>query len=214
MPGFDVALLYTTTPAEITPCIKEFCRGISAVAPVYVPVRPEGQAGYCYPNCRAKVQAQGGEIVYGRAIWLGEAILQAEWHCIWRDPNNILLDITAKPDGETIILFLPTNEVWDGVTVWPNIRKPLVNDPVLDMLLVIQEEIDRNAKRNDAGEIGYDIGAAVRKLMPELMPETLPTPRKYTNNQPKNKGIGRNKPCPCGSGQKFKRCCGDRGAGK
>ena len=25
--------------------------------------------------------------------------------------------------------------------------------------------------------------------------------------------IGRNEPCPCGSGRKFKKCCGARGAG-
>jgi uncharacterized protein YecA (UPF0149 family) len=26
------------------------------------------------------------------------------------------------------------------------------------------------------------------------------------------KGVGRNDPCPCGSGNKFKKCCLDRGA--
>ncbi|MHB1420324.1 MAG: DUF1841 family protein [Bacillota bacterium] len=31
--------------------------------------------------------------------------------------------------------------------------------------------------------------------------------------QPSGKKVGRNEPCPCGSGIKFKRCCGKEGAG-
>ena len=27
-------------------------------------------------------------------------------------------------------------------------------------------------------------------------------------NQPTRKKVGRNEPCPCGSGRKYKRCCG------
>jgi uncharacterized protein len=30
-----------------------------------------------------------------------------------------------------------------------------------------------------------------------------PTPTRYENRK-----VGRNEPCPCGSGKKFKRCCG------
>ena len=36
-----------------------------------------------------------------------------------------------------------------------------------------------------------------------------PPPR----NQPRQK-IGRNDPCPCGSGKKFKQCCGKKGWGR
>ncbi|GIR63594.1 MAG: hypothetical protein CM15mP68_2600 [Pseudomonadota bacterium] len=28
-----------------------------------------------------------------------------------------------------------------------------------------------------------------------------------------NRKVGRNEPCPCGSGKKFKQCCGRAGAG-
>ena len=31
------------------------------------------------------------------------------------------------------------------------------------------------------------------------------TPQTYTREQPK---VGRNEPCPCGSGKKYKQCCG------
>lgn len=31
-----------------------------------------------------------------------------------------------------------------------------------------------------------------------------PTPKQLKRNPPK---VGRNEPCPCGSGKKFKKCC-------
>ena len=35
------------------------------------------------------------------------------------------------------------------------------------------------------------------------------TPQPYVRDQPK---VGRNEPCVCGSGKKFKKCCGSPGA--
>lgn len=41
---------------------------------------------------------------------------------------------------------------------------------------------------------------ALTKLLKKLNPPTVPV-----RKGPK---IGRNEPCPCGSGKKYKRCCG------
>ena len=38
---------------------------------------------------------------------------------------------------------------------------------------------------------------------PEIVPASKPS-----QVQPKSKKIGRNEPCPCGSGKKYKKCCG------
>jgi hypothetical protein len=48
---------------------------------------------------------------------------------------------------------------------------------------------------------------AYHKLQKMLADEAMmyPLPRKPA------KQVGRNAPCPCGSGKKFKRCCGHRG---
>ena len=35
-----------------------------------------------------------------------------------------------------------------------------------------------------------------------------PTHRSEKNDYPSSKKIGRNQPCPCGSGKKYKKCCG------
>ena len=37
----------------------------------------------------------------------------------------------------------------------------------------------------------------------KVSPETTKIDPKYTGG-----GIGRNEPCPCGSGKKYKKCCG------
>jgi len=37
------------------------------------------------------------------------------------------------------------------------------------------------------------------------------TERRRRYRAAKTPKIGRNDPCPCGSGEKFKRCCGPRG---
>ncbi|HSG70715.1 MAG TPA: DUF1186 domain-containing protein, partial [Planctomycetaceae bacterium] len=40
---------------------------------------------------------------------------------------------------------------------------------------------------------------------PDFSPETSFAPMTIRNTSPK---VGRNDPCPCGSGKKFKKCCG------
>ena len=130
--------LMGTTPPEITQLVTTFCATFSAATPEYVVVRPEGKAGYCYPNVKKKVGEEGGEIVCGRMIWLGKAIIEGEWHAVWQK-DGCLVDVTAKPDGEDRILFVRTNEVWDGKAMFPNIRKLLTDDPLVHQQIAMQE---------------------------------------------------------------------------
>lgn len=97
-----------TTPPELTRLVREFCATVSDAEPEYVQVRPEGPAGYCYPNVRQKVVEDGGEVVFGRMIWLCKAMIEAEWHAVWSKDGR-LVDVTAKPDGEDRILFVRTD---------------------------------------------------------------------------------------------------------
>ncbi len=46
-----------------------------------------------------------------------------------------------------------------------------------------------------------------RATTPEPAPPTLPSPPPTLQPSPTPAKIGRNEPCPCGSGKKFKRCC-------
>lgn len=59
--------------------------------------------------------------------------------------------------------------------------------------------------RCDTGEIISEAEAiAINKLHPGLC---VPIQVQPTERQMKRRKIGRNEPCPCGSGKKFKKCC-------
>jgi len=47
-----------------------------------------------------------------------------------------------------------------------------------------------------------------RPMQPELPPEAQGGPDKPSTYRRAGKKIGRNDPCPCGSGKKYKKCCG------
>lgn len=69
------------------------------------------------------------------------------------------------------------------------------------------EQIDELGKYlNDGGPKPEWFAKMAEKERPryeDLKPmKVAPTPR-----QMRRKKIGRNEPCPCGSGKKFKRCC-------
>ncbi len=52
--------------------------------------------------------------------------------------------------------------------------------------------------------MNFNHAAAPNSLNPEA-PEQAPAEKPFTRNKPK---IGRNEPCPCGSGKKYKQCHG------
>ena len=66
-----------------------------------------------------------------------------------------------------------------------------------------QEAARRLQKLLDEGMDIMDDWEEYPSVYPEAAPWTAPQP--YVREMPK---IGRNDPCPCGSGKKYKRCCG------
>jgi hypothetical protein len=63
-----------------------------------------------------------------------------------------------------------------------------------------------------AGLLMYALGKLTGKKMaevPRAKPPLPPKPHLSLPRQPERKTrVGRNDPCPCGSGKKFKKCCG------
>ena len=59
-----------------------------------------------------------------------------------------------------------------------------------------------------------DLGAAASELIPSCIVKidafwkARRRPDAITITEPKGRKPGRNEPCPCGSGRKYKRCCG------
>lgn len=99
-----------TTPAAITAPLLEFCRDELFGDPVFISVveDPNGIHGFCNLSVAAKVKQDGGRPVHGWTIWeMPGALWTAEFHVVWKAPDNTLIDVTPKPDGETSILFVP-----------------------------------------------------------------------------------------------------------
>ena len=194
-------MMNPTTPTTISDAIRAFCEDIdSTQESVYVPVRPVPQAriNSCFGSVRDYISQYGGGIQYGWIIWeLPNVFLEAEFHAIWVSPSGELVDITPKIDNEDTILFLPDSKRVYEYRLVENLRKPLVrNNFTLEWLwrghnyYLIKQKHFRNEE--------VDIKAAAEELA-----------KWESKNKAGPPKIGRNDPCLCGSGKKFKQCCGN-----
>ena len=75
----------------------------------------------------------------------------------------------------------------------------------------VEERFERGVFRKDEETFIHEEYSALNakpeeKEMPGVMPDTRPgKDATYERETPK---VGRNEPCPCGSGRKYKKCCG------
>jgi hypothetical protein len=103
-----------TTPAAISDAIIAFAAELSPKhQPQYVEVRREPYAKplNCFGAVGEKVRRDGGDQVNGWIIWEHpRAFLNAEFHAVWRSPNNDLICVAHHLDGEKRILFVPEPE--------------------------------------------------------------------------------------------------------
>ena len=69
------------------------------------------------------------------------------------------------------------------------------------------EDVDLIARREAqvAPKMNYIHAESQSALGGNEVPQAKPVVKTFVREQPK---VGRNEPCPCGSGKKFKRCCG------
>jgi hypothetical protein len=99
-----------TPPLEVTPDIADLCAELGGGTPVFVDVSapPTSRVGWCFSNVADVVADKGGAPLNGWLIWLARGMwLNAEFHSVWQPPDGGLFDVTPKPDGESIIMYLP-----------------------------------------------------------------------------------------------------------
>jgi hypothetical protein len=188
-----------TTPIKTTDEILAFCSEIdSTYKPIFVPVKPvDGvRFNYCLTDVPAYSEKNGGSVQFGWMIWeCSNVFLEAEFHACWFSPEGDLIDITPKTGNENKILFLPDSQRKYEHKAVANKRKALVDNKVTRFWLECENKKDElRAKyfKNDeiddiAANAEFDNWLAIRTK--------------------KRQKIGRNDPCPCGSGKKYKRCC-------
>jgi len=188
----------TTTPVKISEHIVTFCKKLDPrQKPIFVPVipSPSVRADHCFYDVQKKTSADGGRIQYGWTIWGKPGVLlEAEFHAIWVSPDNELIDVTPKVDGEQQILFLPdTDRIWEGEMV-DNVRFLLLDNAYTRHLIRYSEarfKLRKKYWRDGESIIPFE--------------EVQQFERQYGMHNVK---LGRNDPCYCGSGKKYKKCHG------
>jgi len=171
-----------TTPDSVKDYIVGFIKEKKlGEDPLFLEIKPSkgSVSGECFENVKRYVALNGGSIQYGWIIWeIPDMYVESEFHAVWKGKKGEYLDITPTVDGEKNILFVPdpvrkyTGEPVDAI------RKELVEDPYLKLLVESGEEKFKITKKN------YEL-----------------------HGEKFNKKVGRNHPCPCGSDKKYKKCC-------
>ena len=181
-------VIQQNTPGALTPKLKEALLQVSPQDPFFVEVTPLGDSVplHCYGNVERLVTDQGGEAVSGWIVYEGGAgsYLKLVHHHLWRTAVGNLLDPT--PSDERRNLFLP--DPTPG-------RKQAIHYIQLDDLPETAEGIEfmKRLDKDHFRMMGM-FKAAIDGARRSPARKTAP--------------IGRNSPCPCNSGRKFKRCCG------
>lgn len=199
------------TPKRITPKIRALCAELVPDAePVYLDVVPEPGTRPldCFENVTRYIERHGGGTRYGWQIWEWPGIMvEAEFHAAWVSPEGALLDITPKEYSVSSILFLPdTTANYDGRQV-NNVRRPLIDAPLVHEFIDVNDRIFEVMNR---GHLAYEHG---RVSLPAA--EILPLRRRHAQIQDELRArmaaafarARRNDPCPCQSGMKYKKCC-------
>jgi hypothetical protein len=218
------------TPSSITPVIVALCEElVPGSRPFFMPVKPVvgALANMCFVNVAAQIDELGGEIRHGWKI--GEipgVMIEAVFHGVWRDPSGRLRDITPIDEPTGRILFLPDPvRRFDG-QMRDSVRRPLSHHPAVGRMISAQQKqfqlwsakshevplSPEEAAMMDALEMEESISLA-EALGPAGFDQYA---RRMGWADAAGGGrtgsrVGRNDPCPCGSGKKFKKCCGRPG---
>ena len=141
--------------------------------------------------------------------------------------NEILRELDTDPEGyEPVFWEGPDGEViaadWaegfvDAIRLRPEAWRPLLEDREALILLMPILALCGDAEGGSPLELDPEEDADLLAQAPELIPacvagidgfwkERRGRP-KAGSGQAKSAKVGRNDPCPCGSGRKYKRCC-------
>jgi hypothetical protein len=211
--------MLSRTPIKITEQIIKFCNEIDkSQKPCWVSVKPdpESEIKECFPNVKTKVEKDGGRIQFGRAIWeWPNILLEAEFHAVWVSPANEHIDITpSEMGGAQRILFLPDSKleydfVSDSKRI-PHEFQALKDDPLVHRLIEVTKLLFDIEETHSTG-LEVILEGPVLEHFEKLLREQTSIQQQLMSQsqpQPERGRPGRNSPCPCGSGKKFKKCCG------
>jgi hypothetical protein len=176
---------------------------------------PGAQERNCFEIIDDKVRRQGGHIRLGWSVWQhGDLFIEGEFHAVYDpDGEHPWVDCTPRAGSFGEILFLPDpNATYNlaSTDLINNCRVPLRSDPRIQLALDCFSEV--TVLMNSVPGVNVIMPQDVaRKIMAckmkasQLLSQVTQPQQRVLPSTPK---VGRNDPCPCGSGKKYKRCCG------
>jgi hypothetical protein len=185
---------------------------------VNVPVITEagGREKNCHINVRNKISRDGGKMQLGWAVWQhSDLFIEGEPHALYDSGDGSWIDCTPHifPDGSRCpaILFIPDYEsVYDPATdeVKDNVRVPLVNDPRVSLALELFSKVISLINSVPGFDVQLPQATARQIAGLKLRASALLSEYVAERDYQLARKIGRNDPCPCGSGKKYKKCHG------
>lgn len=142
----------TIVPTKFHTGILALCRKIgTGSAPTYVDVAPDRDSilNDCFRNVQNRIARDGGTQQCGWILWEAENILiEAEFHCVWRTPQDKLLCISAREDGENRLAFLPDHSRRHEGRRVENIALSWPNNQSVEELLAKEAELFKFEERH------------------------------------------------------------------
>jgi len=163
----------------------------------------------------------------GEMTWESEAQAKRMMSLVFRHANDILFTLRGYPDDFEPLLYerehegrkIPIIDEWcigfvQGMALDEEAWRPLLDteegeDMVFPIMLYGTEAGWEQLRDDPALENRHEeFVAALGDSVIAIMDWWLPSRKAKATLRREEPKIGRNDPCPCGSGKKFKQCCG------
>lgn len=194
-------------PKKLTKDIEELCNEINPdEKPVYIPVDKNAVVDSdadCIEIVARKMMKDGGDFKFGWAIWEWPGVmLEAEFWAVWVNDEGQLIDVTPRGRGEKLLFIADDKTKFEGKPI-DSMLKPLIEHPLVLEYIAINKMIWQRA--DELAAAGKSELVICEALAPAI--EKKDALEKEIEEKISG-GVGRNDLCPCGSGKKFKKCCG------
>jgi hypothetical protein len=195
-------------PARIDSRIRVLLAKLpSAKEPIFLPVKPTPRAkpNECVPAVNAQIRRAGGSIVYGWQIWQTVNITEAEFHAVWKSPNEEMVDVTPKliPNLECILFAEDPSIKYTGSQI-DNVRINNTGNPLVDDLIRISKARFQMLNAGKRSKMNKVIFKGEERAIFEYINLSQRNLEMYIAS-----GGDAGTPCYCGRGLKYFECHGD-----
>lgn len=163
----------------------------------------------------------------GDAVWESRRQAERIMSLVFRHANDILLYLREEPEDFRPLLYerdvdgvkVAVMDEWcagfvEGIVLDEEHWRPMLEsgegERLLFPILLYGSEEGLERLRNDPTlEDRYEeFAASLGERVVSIMKWWLPVRKANSTTRRAEAKVGRNDPCPCGSGKKFKKCCG------